>query len=73
MATYIWDRSSFNTGQNFELVISQPLYADTKYDFTVKTFTRVSLAEKKELAKELQKRVYFYLRNHVEIHGNNVL
>jgi hypothetical protein len=72
LATYIWDRSSFNTGQNFELVISQPLYADTKYDFTVNTFTRVSLSEKKELAKELQKRVYFYLRNHVEINGNNV-
>jgi hypothetical protein len=72
LAVYTWDRSPFNTGQNFELVVSQALYADTKYDFDIKTFKSINMAEKNELTKELQKRVYYFLRNHVEISGNSV-
>jgi hypothetical protein len=70
--TYVWDRGVNNSSQNFEMVITNPLKSNNKYDIHVKSFKNMSVSEKKNLEIDLINRIIYFLKNQINIKGDKI-
>ena len=72
IGTYHWDRAENNLTESFEMVMQNPLKSNTKYDFRVATYRKMTEQQKLQLSQELTKRVVYYIRSNIEVNGKNV-
>ncbi len=70
--TYLWDRAADNLSNDFEIFVSNPLKPNSSYDVSITTFQKMSGNQKQVLKDELIKRVVFYLKNQIDVDGNNI-
>ncbi len=69
---FSWNRIPENQTETFNIVIPPVLTSNSKYDFEIITYTRLSYAQKEKLVKSLRDRVAFYINNSFEFDGKNV-
>jgi len=69
---YQWSRGELNQSQAFEMMISNPLRSNSKYNFEVSTYRIMTAKEKALLEQELSKRVVYYLKNQISIDGKHI-
>jgi hypothetical protein len=70
--TYYWNRSDQNNSESFEMIISNSLKSDTKYDFNITTFGSITPEKKIDLEESLRKRIIYYLKNQTVIKGKKI-
>tara|TARA_R110002050_G_scaffold286088_1_gene436126 strand:+ start:81869 stop:83029 length:1161 start_codon:yes stop_codon:yes gene_type:complete len=70
--SFIWNRDDKNPTETFNLVIPGILTSNSKYDFKIVTYKRLSPSEKKALTKVIENRVHFYLSNILTFNGTSV-
>lgn len=69
---FSWNRMPPNPTETFNIVVPPVLVSNSKYDFEIITYTRLSLGQKTKLVENLRDRVAFYLNNNFIYDGKNV-
>jgi hypothetical protein len=71
--SYTWNRHDKNKTETFTITVSPILKSNSKYDFLVSTYKKMSENQKISLAKNLKSRIIFYLKSHFEFDGSKVI
>lgn len=70
--SFVWNRYEGNNSQTFNIVVPAILKSNTKYDFEIITYKLIDSNQKKELIKNIEKRVRYLLANNIYYDGKNV-
>ncbi len=71
--TYNWNRNDKNKTETFSIIVAPILNSNSKYDFVVTTYKRMSDNQKVNLARNLKSRLIFHLKSHLEFDGAKVI
>ncbi len=69
---YSWNRVPTNKSKTFNVVVPPVLETNSKYDFQVITYVRLSFNQKRKLVENLRSLIAFYLNGNFDYNGINV-
>ncbi len=69
---FTWNRDDRNQSSTFSIQIPGVLRSNTKYDFEVITYTRMTTAQKTDLKNNLRQRIAFFIYNNYRYDGKNI-
>ncbi len=68
-----WNRIPQNQGHTFKVLIPSILSPNSKYDFEIITYEKVTVAQKRKLLESLRKRISFYISNSLHYDGKGIV